>query len=142
MEDPLPVAKTVSHHLQVWCRKSSVGTFSAVLLPNKREDFTDTSAQKKDLSHPHPTLAPRRHQAVGRCPQLGIHVDAAHVEQNLLLGLRPPWSKVAPATWYIRCSKWGETQAERKSHFYSCSAGPALGNASWRQKGWGELGKN
>lgn len=127
MEDPLPVAKTVSHHLQTWCGKSCVDASPAVLLPH--EGRTSPTPQLRRRTSPTRTqpLPPRRHQAVGQHPQLGLQADTAHVE-HLLLGLWPPGRGVAPATWYIRCSKWRETQAERKSHFYSCSAGPALGN--------------
>lgn len=35
MEDPLPMTKMLSQHLQIWCGKSCVGTFPAVLLPTK-----------------------------------------------------------------------------------------------------------
>lgn len=128
MEDPLPVAKMVSHHLQIWCGKSCVGAFPAVLLPYEGRTSPPPQLRRRTSPICIQPLPPRRHQAVGKHPQLELHADAAHVE-HLLLGLWPPGRGVAPATWYIRCSKWRETQAERKSHFYSCSAGPVLGNA-------------
>lgn len=105
----------------------------------QREDFSSSRRTSPARTQ---SLPLRSHQAVGGRPQLGLHADAAHVEQHLLWGLRPPRRRVAPATRCIRCSKGSETQAERSSRLCSCSTGPVpCKGAGGRRAGGGSSGR-